>query len=265
MSYVKSPADRAGAGALGLDVAEPAPTGAATCQTHPIALLRTIPIALALLTGAAAATGCGGGSDDTSRPALTERDDAGDVVDARAADRMIDDEEWDEAAVKAVLTDEQPGLDLRRAGLAVTGRTLRLRVETEGPIRHGSFALTASTDDSCSDTQLTASIDLTGSRPAIAATDQPHGRGRPVAAAVRVDGNHLTLDLPLLRPARFEDWSVLSTDATWARLEDTRFSDNIPDWYITGAYFTRGTGTPNYAGGSGATPSGAPPPPRLPR
>ncbi len=147
----------------------------------------------------------------------------------------------------------------------MTGRTLRLRVETEGPIRSGTFALTASTKKSCSDTQLTASINLTGRRPAIEATDQPHGRGRRVAATVRVDGNQLMLDLPPLRPASFEEWTVFSTDAPWSHIEETRFSDNIPDWYITGAYFTRGTGRPNYAGGSGDEPCGPPDPPLLPR
>lgn len=231
---------------------------------------RTALIALTLLAGAsasaAAAAGCGnGGNGDADRPPLTERDDAGDVVDARAFDRIRDDDTWDEKTVAATLTDEQPGLDLRRAGLDVTGRMLRLRVETEGPIRNGTFVLTASTEERCSDTQLTASVNLTGKRPAIEATDQPPGRVRPVAAAVRVDGNRLTLDLPLLHAASFKEWTVLSTDATWSRIEDTRFSDNIPDWYIEGAYFTRGTGRPNYAGGSGDTPCGPPDPPLLPR
>ncbi len=171
----------------------------------------------------------------------------------------------DEATVDSVMTDGQPGLDLRGAGLTVKGRTLRLRVETEGPIRTGTFSVTASTKASCGDPQLTAHIHVTGDEATVEATDLPHGHGRPVDATVRVDGARLTLALPLLAPATFEDWSVSSTDATSSDLDDARYGDTVPDWVIEGAYFTRGTGTPNYAGGSGDEPCGAPDPPLLAR
>ncbi|MDW5593907.1 hypothetical protein VSS74_06150 [Conexibacter stalactiti] len=219
--------------------------------------------ALTLLAGA----GCGSGGDERDhQPALTERDDAGDVLDVRAVERIGTDD-WDEVAVDSMMTDGQPGLDLRRAGLAVRGRTLLLHVATEGPIRTGTFALTASTKVSCGDAQLTAYIHVTGDGEAttVEATDRPHGQGRPVEATVRVDGEHMTLALPLLAAASFEDWTVSSTDAVSARLEDARYGDHIPDWSIEGAYFTRGTGTPNYAGGPGDEPCGPPDPPLLAR
>lgn len=247
--------------------------GARTCQTGLIVFFRvhrcdharvalTILFALMLLAGA----GCGSGGDEGDHQPASERDDAGDVLDLRAVER-IDIDEWDEVAVGSMMTDGQPGLDLRGAGLAVKGRTLLLHVETEGPIRTGTFALTASTRASCGDTQLTAYIHVTGDGEAtrVEATDRPHGRGRPVEATVTVDGEHLTLALPLLAAASFEDWTVSSTDAMSSRLEDVRYSDQIPDWFIEGAYFTRGTGTPNYAGGPGDEPCGPPDPPLLAR
>lgn len=219
--------------------------------------------ALALLVG----VGCGsGGKEGDRKLALTERDVAGDVLDVRAVERMSDDE-WDEASVESMMTDGQPGLDLRGAGLAVKGRTLRLDVETEGPIRAGTFVLTASTKASCGDAKLTAYIHVTGHGGAatVEATDRPHGQGRPVEATVRVDGEHLTLALPLLASAIFEDWTVSSTDAVSSRLEGARYGDSVPDQVIEGAYFTRGTGTPNYAGAFGGEACGRPDPPLLAR
>lgn len=216
--------------------------------------------ALALLVS----VGCGGGEGDR-QPALTERDAAGDVLDARAVERL-DGEEWDEASVESMMTDGQPGLDLRGAGVVVKGRTLRLDVETEGPIRTGTFVLTASTKASCGDAKLTAYIHVTGDGGAatVEATDRPHGQGRPIEATVRVDGEHLTLALPLLASASFEDWTVSSTDAVSSRLEGARYGDSVPDQVIEGAYFTRGTGTPNYAGAFGGDACGPPDPPLLP-
>lgn len=208
---------------------------------------------------AVVAAGCGGG-EDAQGP---ERDVAGDVLDSRAVE-SIDLDEWDDAAVESMLTDEQPGLDLRRAELAVRDRTLRLQVETEGPIRTGTFVLTALTKASCGDVQLTAYVRVEDDgETTVVATDRPHGQGRSVDATVDVDGGHLTLTLPLLAPARFEDWTVSSMDAAPSRIEHARYGDQLPDWAIEGAYFTRGTGTPNYAGGPGDRPCGPPDPPLL--
>lgn len=245
---------------------------ARTCQTELIVLFLVhrrgrarvsfaVLFALALLAGA----GCGGGEGDR-QPELTERDAAGDVLDVRAVERM-DDDEWDEATVESMMTDGQPGLDLRGAGVTVKGRTLRLDVETEGPIRTGTFVLTASTKARCGSAQLTVYIHVPGDGDAatVQATDRPHGQGRPVEATVTVDGEHLTLALPLLASARFEDWTVSSTDAASSRLEDARYGDYVPDQVIEGAYFTRGTGTPNYAGTFGDEPCGPPDPPLIAR
>ncbi|MDO8187543.1 hypothetical protein Q5424_27070 [Conexibacter sp. JD483] len=250
--------------------AEPVTAGACTCQTESIVtfllhrrgrahVALAVLIALTLLAGA----GCGSGGDEGDGPlALTERDDAGDVLDMRAVERL-DDDEWDEATIESLTTDGQPGLDLRGAGLAVKDRTLRLDVETEGPIRTGTFGLTASTKASCGSAQLTVSIHVREGGTTVKATDLPHGRGRRVEATVKVDGEHLTLSLPLLTSARFEDWTVSSTDAASSRLERSRYGDYVPDQVIEGAYFTRGTGTPNYAGTFGDEPCGPPDPPLL--
>jgi hypothetical protein len=223
-------------------------------------------VALAILLSVTLLAGAGCGGEGDREPALTERDAAGDVLDMRAVERL-DDEEWDEASVESMMTDGQPGLDLRGAEVAVKGRTLRLDVETEGPIRTGTFVLTASTKARCGDAQLTAYIHVPGDGEAatVEATDRPHGEGRPVEATVRVDGEHLTLALPLLASASFEDWTVSSTDAVSSRLEDSRYGDYVPDQVIEGAYFTRGTGTPNYAGTFGGQPCGPPDAPLLAR
>ncbi len=250
--------------------------GARTCQTGliifflvhrrgPARVSLAVLFALALLAGAG--TGCGGGGDERARrPTVTERDAAGDVLDMRAIERM-DDDDWNEASVESMLTDEQPGLDLRGAGVSVKGRTLRLDVETEGPIRTGLFVLTASTKARCGEAQLTAYIHVPGDGEAatVEATDRPHGQGRPVEATVTVDGEHLTLELPLLAAARFHDWTVSSTDAVPSRLEDARYGDYVPDQVMEGAYFTRGTGTPNYAGTFGGEACSRPEPPLLAR
>jgi hypothetical protein len=215
---------------------------------------------LALLAGA----GCGGGGEEGEhRPELTERDAAGDVVDVRAVKR-VDDEAWDEKAVASMMTDGQPGLDLRGAGLEMSGRKLRLDVETEGPIRAGTFMLAASTKVSCGTAQLTAYIHVRDDGgTAVEATDRSHGQVRPVEATVKVDGERLTLALPLLASARFEDWTVSSSDVLSSRSEDARYGDYVPDQVIEGAYFTRGTGTPNDAGTFGDEPCGPPEPPLL--
>jgi hypothetical protein len=118
---------------------------------------------------------------------------------------------------------------------------------------------------SCTDVQLTAYVRVegAGATTTVAATDRRHGRGRPVDATVAVNGNRLTLTLPLLAPASFEDWTVSSMDVSWSRAAHARYGDTVPDWGIEGAYFTRGTGTPNYAGGPGDRPCGPPDPPLL--
>lgn len=220
-------------------------------------------VALTVLAGA----GCGGSRDESGhRWASTERDIAGDVIDSRVVEQL-DPDEWDEAALESTVTDRQPGLDLRRAELAVRGKTLRLNVETEGMIRAGTFTLTASTKASCVDTQLTVHIHVQGDSEAttVEATDHPDGRRRPVDAAVQVDGEHLTLTLPLLASARFEGWMVSSADTAPSRLDDSRYGDQIPDWIIQGAYFAEGRGTPNHVGRPGDGPCGPADPPLLAR
>lgn len=83
----------------------------------------------------------------------------GDVLDGGAVERLDMDAAMRDD-VRATYTDAQPGLDLREAGLAVGGRTLRLQVRTDGPIRGGTFVLTAYTPTRCGDAQLSAWVRL---------------------------------------------------------------------------------------------------------
>lgn len=169
-----------------------------------------------------------------------------------------------EEEIRGLFTDEQPGLDLRESGLALAGRTLRVHVRTDGPIRSALFEIIAFTPVRCGDAQLVALVRVADDGTAsVEATDRLDGDVRPVEAAVEVDGEHLTLALPLLAaPRRFYDLTVTSADGN--ALEEASYSDSIPDIAITGAGFTRGTGTPNYVGGW-TDACGPADPPLLPR
>lgn len=193
--------------------------------------------------------GCGtsgtGRLDDHVRGTVrAERDRTGDVV-GWAADGAV----------------SRPELDLVAAGVDARGRRFRLHVVTEAPPRSALVEFTASESWRCADSQLAivVRIDANGAVTA-RATDVPDARPRAVPGmTAELDGNDLTVDLPLEHPARVPNWYVFSSELG-VRDPERVASDSIPDWYIAATSFVRGPGTPIYP-----QPCGPADPPLLPR
>lgn len=184
---------------------------------------------VALVAAGATTAACGDGQLPLGRGPipLTEHDPAGDV--------------------SVVLADTPPRgqiapeLDLRAAGAVAARGSFRLRVVTQAPPRSATLTFTAATDEPCFDAQLTVEvrIDAAG-RAAVRASDVPEAPLRRVAGTTAsVAGEEVTVAFPIEADAHFRSWYVSSTDAREAS------GDTVPDWYIEGATFTRGTGTPN--------------------
>ncbi|MBB4661383.1 hypothetical protein [Conexibacter arvalis] len=192
--------------------------------------------------------GCGSGADGdggVERSATIERDPAGDVIDYRAADRLLAEPDLDPRTFARAVAADRPDLDLREARLATAGRTLRLSVRTEAPIGTATLELTASADESCADAQLTVYIRVGGDgETTVRATDLPDRPARAVKAAVEIDGSQLTLTLPLKAAARFPRWHLSSYDTPPEQAMTARYGDMVPEWGIERVEFTRGTGAP---------------------
>lgn len=184
--------------------------------------------AVAASAAVVAFTGCGGGSTDNgSEPALSERDPAGDVHDAR----------------RRGITSTRPELDLRAAGITVDAGVLRLALRTEAPLRRGIFTFAA---QGCDAGGLLVAIRIVADEATVVRTVDP---ARPHLRAVEgarasVDGTRMTATVPLRDDTDLDrSWIVWSADA------DDELADSIPDWNgIDGADIS--PTTPDYGNGN---------------
>lgn len=188
--------------------------------------------ALAALPAVAAAAGAVPSAAPTVQ--LSERDGLADVY------------SW-----QSIAPPFRPEIDLLAAGIAQERNELRLRIVTAAPARDARFAFSGSEREECGDFQLHLEI-VVGPDGAVTvlATDRGNRRARriPTAEVTRA-GNELELRLPLLATPTMGSWMIASStpSRTTGEIDEwLAFGDTIPDWEITGAYFTRGTGTPNY-------------------